>query len=184
LALDHLHLGNPRQAIALMEETQERVEKHALGAHRWRWSNHLNLYLSEALLATGEASRALQQADKALAQARGTGSVKYQAKALALRGEIFLEAGQRDEAVPELAEALALARRIGYPTLTWQAAHLLARAQAARGDTEGAARSARLALETMEQIAERIPDADLRRAFLSWRRVETAREDADRLLRG
>ena len=184
LGLDQLHLGNPRQAIAAMEETQERVEKHALGAHRWRWSNHLSLYLSEALLATGEGSRALQQADKALAQARGTGSVKYQAKALALRGEILLDAGRRDDAVRELAEALALARRIGYPTLTWQAAHLLARAQAATGDTEGAARSARLTLETMEQIAGRVPDDDLRRAFLSWRRVETAREDADRLQRG
>ena len=182
--LDQLHLGNPRQAIALMEETRERVEKHALGAHRWRWSNHLSLYLSEAWLATGEASRALQQADKALAQARGTGSVKYQAKALALRGQILLEAGQRDDAGRELAEALALARRIGYPPLTWQAAHLLARAQAATGDAESAARSARLSLETMEHIAERAPDPDLRRAFLSWRRVETAREDADRLLRG
>lgn len=184
LGLDQLHLGNSRQAITLMEETQERVERHALGAHRWRWSNHLSLYLSEALLATGEASRALQQADKALAQARGTGSVKYQAKALALRGQILLEAGQRDEASRELAGALALARRIGYPTLTWQAAHLLARAQAATGDTDGAARSARLALETMEQIAARVPDSGLRRAFLSWRRAETAREDADRLLRG
>jgi predicted ATPase/class 3 adenylate cyclase len=184
LGLDQLHLGNPRQAIAAMEETKERVEKHALGAHRWRWSNHLGLYLSEALLATGESSRALQQADKALAQARGTGSLKYQAKALALRGQVFLEAGQRDDAVRELAEALALTRRIGYPTLTWQAAHLLARAQAGTGDAEGAALSARLTLETMERVAERAPDADLRRAFLSWRRVETAREDVDRLLRG
>jgi class 3 adenylate cyclase/tetratricopeptide (TPR) repeat protein len=184
LGLDQLHLGNPRQAIVLMEEVRERVEKHAFGAHRWRWSNHLSLYLSEALLATGEASRALQQADKALAQARGTGSVKYQAKALALRGQIFLEAGQADDASRELAEALTLAGRIGYPTLTWQAAHLLARAQAATGDTEGAARRARLTLETVEQIAGRVPDTDLRRAFLSWRRVETAREDAERLLRG
>ena len=184
LSLDELNLGDPRRALALMEETQERVEKYAFGAHRWRWSNHLNVYLSEALLATGDSTRALEQADKALRQARGTGSLKYQAKALALRGQIFLEAGQRDDARRELAEALALARRIGYPTLTWQTAHLLARADAAAGRTEAAASSARLAAETLDLIAGRLPDAALRRTFLAWPRVNTVREDVERLLRG
>ena len=42
LSLDELNLGDPRKALALMEETQERVEKFAFGAHRWRWSNHLS----------------------------------------------------------------------------------------------------------------------------------------------
>jgi tetratricopeptide (TPR) repeat protein len=184
LGLDELNLGDPRRALALMEETQERVEKYAFGAHRWRWSNHLNLYLSEALLALGDTGRALERADRALHQARGTGSLKYQAKALALRGQILLEAGPRDDGRAELAEALALARRIGYPTLTWQTAHLLARADAAAGRTEQAVSAARLAADTLAQIAERLPDAALRRTFLAWHRVDTVREDVERLLRG
>jgi tetratricopeptide (TPR) repeat protein len=183
LSLDELSLGDPRKALALMEETQERVEKFAFGAHRWRWSNHLSAYLSEALLAIGERERALEQADKALRQARSTGSLKYQGKALALRGQIFLEAGQPADARRALAEALTLARRIGYPTLTWQAAHLLALAQAAAGDVERAVTAARLAADTLDQTAGRLPDAALRRTFLAWRRVNTVREDVERLLR-
>jgi tetratricopeptide (TPR) repeat protein len=184
LSLDELNLGDPRKALALMEETQERVEKFAFGAHRWRWSNHLSLYLSEALLAMDERERAMEQADKALRQARGTGSLKYEGKAHALRGQILLKAGQPADARRELAAALTLARRIGYPTLTWQAAHLLALAHAATGEMEEVATAARLAVDTLGEIADRLPDAALRRTFLAWRRVETAREDVDRLLRG
>jgi tetratricopeptide (TPR) repeat protein len=110
--------------------------------------------------------------------------VKYQAKALALRGQVLLEGGQPADARRELAEALALARRIGYLTLTWQAAHLLALAETRTGEREQAATAARLAAATLDQIADRLPDAALRRTFLAWRRVNTAREDVERLLRG
>ncbi|HEY7655029.1 MAG TPA: adenylate/guanylate cyclase domain-containing protein [Methylomirabilota bacterium] len=184
LGLDELYLGDARRALALMEETQDRVEKHAFGAHRWRWSNHLSAYLSEALLAIGDPARALEQADKAFRQARATGSVKYQAKALALRGQILLDADEREGASRELGEAVALARRIGYPTLTWQAAHLLARAHAAGGRPDQAVAAARLAADTLDQIASRLPDAASRRTFLAWPRVDTVREDVERLLRG
>jgi class 3 adenylate cyclase/tetratricopeptide (TPR) repeat protein len=183
LSLDELNLGDPRTALALMEQTQERVEKFAFGAHRWRWSNHLSLYLSEALLALDDRDRAMEQADKALRQARGTGSLKYAGKAHALRGEILLKAGRPADARRELIKALALARRIGYPTLTWQAAHLLSLACAAMGDLD-VATTARLTVATLEQIGGCLPDAAMRRTFLAWRRVETAREDAERLLRG
>jgi tetratricopeptide (TPR) repeat protein len=132
----------------------------------------------------GDRARALEHADKTLQQARGTGSLKYEAKALALRGQILLEAGQRDDARGALGEALGVARRIGYPTLTWQAAHLLARAEAAAGRMDEAAAAARLATDTLDQVVARLPDAASRRTFLAWRRVGTAREDVERLLRG
>jgi hypothetical protein len=47
---------------------------------------------------------------------------------------------------------------------------------------QGAATAARLTVDTLEQIADRLPDTALRQAFGAWRRVETAREDAERLL--
>src|SRR5262249_4192685 len=149
LSLDELNLGDPRQALALMEETYERVVKFAFGAHRWRWSLHLNAYLSEALLVTGEPARAMEHADRVLQQARRTGSMKYEARALGLRGQILLDAGRAADARGELATALELARKIGYPNLTWQAAHLLARAEGAAGRMEEAAGAARLAAETL-----------------------------------
>src|SRR5690349_23536121 len=52
----------------------------AFGAHRWRWSLHLNAYLSEALIVTGDSARALEHADRVLRQARETGSMKYEAR--------------------------------------------------------------------------------------------------------
>jgi hypothetical protein len=45
-----------------------------------------------------------------------------------------------------------------------------------------AVRSAHLTVDTVQQIADRVPDAALRRTFLAWRRVETAREDVERVL--
>ena len=43
--------------------------------------------------------------------------------------------------------------------------------------------AARLTVDTLEWIADHLPDATLRRTFVAWRRVETAREDVERLLR-
>jgi class 3 adenylate cyclase/tetratricopeptide (TPR) repeat protein len=184
LGLDELNLGDPRRALALMEETYERVVKSAFGAHRWRWSLHLNAYLSEALIVTGDSARALEHADRVLRQARETGSMKYEARALGLRGQVLLDAGQPAEARGELAAALALARRMAYPNLTWQTAHLLARAEGAAGRMEEAAGAARLAAQTLDELVARLPDAALRRTFLAWDRVGRAREDVERLLRG
>jgi len=184
LGLDELNLGDPRRALALMEETYERVVKSAFGAHRWRWSLHLNAYLSEALIVTGDSARALEHADRVLRQARETGSMKYEARALGLRGQVLLDAGQPAEARGELAAALALARRMAYPNLTWQTAHLLARAEGAAGRMEEAAGAARLAAQTLDELIARLPDAALRRTFLAWDRVGRAREDVERLLRG
>jgi hypothetical protein len=71
-----------------------------------------------------------------------------------------------------------------YPTLTWQAAHLLARAHAARGEAEAASEAARLAIATIETVSARAPELALRQTFLAWPRVQAARDDSSRLLRG
>ena len=160
------------------------MEKFAFGAHRWRWSIHLAVYLAEALRATGEADRALLEADRALVQARATGSTKYVARCHALRGEIALGARQWPQAEAELREALRIGQSIGYPTITWQAAHLLARARAGGASIDAAVAAARLAKETIDAVAARAPDAALRRTFLAWPRVERALDDLSSLERG
>jgi zinc-ribbon domain len=60
-------------------------------------------------------------------------------------------------------------------------AHLLARAQAEAGSLDDAI--ARRAVEAMDVVAARAPDSTLRKTFLEWPRVVTAREDLDRLIR-
>ncbi len=182
LGYDRLCVGEAGQALALLEETVGRVEK-GFGAHRWRWDMHVSAAIAEALLALGRIDEALPWIDRASSTARSTGSAKYLARCHALRGDIALRARRTREAVTDLGEALAIARRIEYPTLTWQAAHLFARAQAEAGRLDDAVATARLAAETIDRVAARAPEPALRQTFLEWSRVQAAREDLDRILR-
>jgi hypothetical protein len=70
-----------------------------------------------------------------------------------------------------------------HPTLTWQVAHSLARAEAAIGHTEAASAATRLARETIEAVAARAPASALRQSFLGWPRVTAALEDIAPYLR-
>jgi hypothetical protein len=129
--------------------------------------------------------------EKALVQARATGSLKYVGKAHLLRGRIALAAQDWTRAEADLREALDVARRIEYPNLIWQSAYSLADTLASRAQRERASRSkgdeasavAALAADTIRSIAERAPEAALRDTFLAWRPVQTALEDLERLRR-
>jgi hypothetical protein len=110
--------------------------------------------------------------------------MKYFGKCYALQGDIALRVRQWDRAAADLSEALKIGQQIGYPTLTWQAAHLLARAQAGENKVEEAFASARLAVETIDAVAARIPELALKQTFLAWPRVQAVRDDLDRLRRG
>jgi tetratricopeptide (TPR) repeat protein len=177
-----LQRGEPGAALTVFEEMVGRVEK-GLGSHRWRWDIRVSVGIAEALRALGRGDEALAWIDRALPTARSTGSAKYLGKCHALRGELAILGRRWDHAVAELGEALAIGRRIQYPTLTWQTAPLLARAQAEAGRLEEAAGTARLALDTIDLVAARAPEQSLRRTFSAWARVQTAREDMDRILR-
>ena len=191
LGFDYLHLGEPVKALSLLEETQRRAEA-GFGAHRWRWEMHVVAYLAETLIALDRPGEAVPQIERSLAAARATGSAKYIAKCHALRGEIAFAAGRWAEAEAEVAEALGIARRIGYQTLTWQCAHALSRVLAARGEHERGAcdrverawEMARLAADTIQSVAGRLPDPAMTAAFLSWSRVRAVQDDLDRLRRG
>jgi class 3 adenylate cyclase/tetratricopeptide (TPR) repeat protein len=188
LGFDHLQLGEPAKALALLEQTQRRAEA-GFGAHRWRWDMHVSVYLAEALIALGRPGDALPQIERALGGARATGSAKYIARSLALRGDIALAAGELTRAGDDLTEALGIAQHIGYPTLTWQCAHTLSRALVARAEanrgappdlTERAYEMSRLAAATIESVAERLSDPSLATAFRSWNRVQAVQQELDR----
>jgi tetratricopeptide (TPR) repeat protein len=182
LGFDYLHLGEPERALALLENTLSRAEQ-GFGAHRWRWAMHLCASLADTLLALGDPERALTQVERGFVEARATGSMKYVARFHALRGEIALTARQWSQAEVDCREALRIVRQISYPTLTWQAAHLLARSQAGQSHLEAAFASVQLAVETIDVVATRIPDPALREAFLAWPRVQAVRAEQDRLSR-
>jgi tetratricopeptide (TPR) repeat protein len=179
---DVVRRGEPGPALTLFEGMVVDVEK-GLGAHRWRWDMRLSVGIAEALLALGRGDEAVAWIERAASTARSTGSAKYLGKCHALRGDLAILGRRWDDALTELGQALAIGQRIEYPTLTWQAAHLLARAQAAAGRLEEAAGTARVAVDTIALVAARAPEPALRRTFNEWVRVETAREELDRILR-
>jgi class 3 adenylate cyclase/tetratricopeptide (TPR) repeat protein len=184
LGLDFLMLDGPRKALPHLETCLTRVDKLGFGAHRWRWSIHIATYLAKALLADDQPGAALAQAERAMAQARDTGSTKYIGWSHLLRGDIAIAERQWSDAERECAEALTIGRSIAYPTLIWQAAHSLALARSARGDHEGAGEAARLAVATIDTVAAHAPDPALRRTVLEWDRVQAARDTLDRIRRG
>ena len=92
-----------------------------------------------------------------LRQAEETGSLKYVGWFHLAQGELALRTGQPAAAVTELGRALEVARRIGFPTLTWQSAQRLAEAQAAGGCLTDAASAAILTAETIERLAAEAP---------------------------
>jgi hypothetical protein len=166
----------------MLEGLVGQVEK-GLGAHRWRWDMRVSVGIAEALLAVGRGDEALAWIERAASTARSSGSAKYLGKCHALRGEIAVLGRRWNDAALDLGEAVAIGRRIEYPTLIWQAAHLLARAQAEARRPDEVIVTARLALETIDTVAGRAPDTSLRRTFLEWPRVVIAREDLDPLIR-
>ncbi|HMH48683.1 MAG TPA: adenylate/guanylate cyclase domain-containing protein [Candidatus Acidoferrum sp.] len=184
LAYDHLNLDDVTSALELLEDSRVRIEKFAFGAHRWRWSIHLRVYLAEALLAAGRGEEALIPLEEALVQARATGCLKYVGKAHALRAQIAAGAGRWSDAERDAADAVRIGRDIAHPTLMWQAAHALARAQRETGRLDEASATARTIVDTIQSVAIRAPEPSLRDSFMNWSRVQAALETAERLRRG
>jgi tetratricopeptide (TPR) repeat protein len=182
LGFDYVHLGEPGKALSLLENTLSRAEQ-GFGAHRWRWLMHLCACIAETLLVLGAPERALAQVERGFVEARATGSLKYVARFHALHGEIALAARQWRQAETDGREALRIAQQMSYPTLTWQAAHLLARSQAEQSNLEAALASVQLAVATLDAMAARIPEPALRETFLAWPRGQAVRAERDRLNR-
>jgi len=184
IGLDYLAFGEATRAVSHLEETLTRVEKFGYGAHRWRWTIHATAYLAEALLAARDPAAALVQAERALAQARATGCLKYVGKCHALLGDIALAERNSSRAIEEFGGALDVARQLGYSPLTWQAAYRLASSEWAAGKQAEAFTHAQLAAETIAAITSRVPEPALRETFLNWAPVNEAQALLDRLRRG
>jgi tetratricopeptide (TPR) repeat protein len=182
VGFDDLALGEPQRARELFTHTVARA-RNAFGSHRWRWSIHLAFGLATVLLALDRDGDALAEIDRGLAEANATQSRKYIGWFLARRGEVALRAGDVATAADHFQRALEVARAIGYPTLTWQAADLLARAHIKAGDGEGAHAAAGLAQETIARIAESAPDPALCAALWQWPRVHAMQETVERARR-
>lgn len=182
IGFDELALRGPQPALELFEQTVERA-RTAFGAHRWRWSIHLSFGLATALMALDRDGDALAAVERGLAEAETTSSRKYVGWFHARRGELALRAGDARAAIENLQRAVTIAREIGYPTLTWQAADLLARAHAQSGAPDDARAAARLAKDTVAWIASAAPEPSLAESLWRWPRVHLMQETVEQTRR-
>jgi tetratricopeptide (TPR) repeat protein len=102
LGLDYHALGHREQALSYLNPTHDRVEREALGSHRWRWQIRLLIGLAELSYTTGAYDQALRYVDEGLKEAQRTSSQKYVALGWALRGKIIAKLGNAEVAGTDL----------------------------------------------------------------------------------
>ncbi len=172
VALDHLYLGNPEQALAQLMQIQGQVEQMNHGFHTWRWRLRL-LHaqgLSQLARQKPDAARAL--AGQGLELSRATSSSKYVALNQALLGNASLALGQKNAAVSALTSAVELADTVSYQPLRWDGRWSLATITAASGNDETARSWLHQAKQVINKIADGLDDISLQSTFIQSTSVQ------------
>jgi tetratricopeptide (TPR) repeat protein len=181
LGLDFLALGQSGRALSYLAPTLDRVDREAVGLHRWRWKIRLCLGLAELFYTTGEYEQAFRYVEEGLKEAQATTSQKYMALGWALRGKIVAKLGDTDTAGIELQQAFSLADQLQSPSLLYPIAYDLGQWHESAGNERDAAALYGKAKATTEQMATAVEDEALRSTFLQSALVQEIHERAARL---
>jgi tetratricopeptide (TPR) repeat protein len=181
IGLDYLALGNYERAVSYLVPTLERVEREALGSHRWRWKIRLFMGLATLSSTIGEYDQALRYMDEGLKEAQATSSQKYVALGWALRGKIAAKLGDSDTAGVELQRAFTLADQLQSPSLLYPIAYDLGHWYETTGKEREAAALYGKAKATIAQMATAVADEALRSTFLQSALVQEIHDRAARL---
>jgi tetratricopeptide (TPR) repeat protein len=181
IGLDYLALGHPERAWSYLVPTLERVEREAVGSHRWRWKIRLLMGLAKLSYTTGEYDRALPYVEEGLKEAQRTASQKYVALGWALCGKIVAKLGDTDTAGTELQRAFSLAEQLQSPSLFYPIAYDLGYWYETTGKEREAAALYSKAKATIAQMAAAVEDDSLRSTFLQSALVQEIHERAARL---
>ena len=181
IGLDYLALGQYERALSYLEPTLERVEREALGSHRWRWKIRLLIGLAELTYTTRAYEQALRYVEKGLREAQATSSQKYVAKAWALRGKIAAKLGDTEAGGAELQQAFGLTEQLQSPSLFYPIAYDLGQWYESAGQEQQAAMLYGKAKAAIEHIATAVEDQALRSIFLQSPSVQAIYERTARL---
>jgi predicted Zn-dependent protease len=146
---------------------------------KWRYAQHLMHSLGEAVLAAGDAKRALALADECLALAEPTDSKKNVVKGRRLRGQALMAQGKLEQAGEEIAAALELARDAGNPPQLWKSLAAAGDLSRGRGEEQEALASYLEAMSVVQTVAAGLSDRGLQAKFLSSQQVRIIREAAE-----
>ena len=125
--------GDAAGARDMLEELQREFDADTDPGEwmKWRYTMHLWMSMSQALLAAGDPDRALDLADRCIEQAEATRVKRYVSKGQRARGLALAALGRADEALTSIDVAIAVAEEMGGPEPIWQA--LAARAAVLAG---------------------------------------------------
>jgi tetratricopeptide (TPR) repeat protein len=123
--------------------------------------------IAELLLSEGTLDEALRQAETAASQAEQGGFRRATVSALEVRLRILLRLNRPADAVVLADEALRAAEVMHYLPMVWRIRTAKAQALTRLGNTAEAAQAYQAAAAVIQQLAQTIPDADLKHGFLS-----------------
>jgi tetratricopeptide (TPR) repeat protein len=181
IGLDYLALGHPERAESYLAPTLERVEREAVGAHRWRGKIKLSLGLAKLSYTTREYEHAFRYVEEGVKEAQRTSSQKYVALGLALRGKLIAKLGDTETAGTELQRAFSLADQLQSPSLLYPIAYDLGQWYETMGKEREVAALYGKAQAIIAQMAMAVEDEALRSTFLQSALVQEIQDRAARL---
>jgi tetratricopeptide (TPR) repeat protein len=172
---DYLLVGDLEQAQHYLEKVHWATQRRGKWGEewmKWRYSQHLYHSLGELWLIKGDAAQALECADECLQLAEPTMSRKNLVKGWRLKGQALGMQQRVQEAEAALDKALAIARELGNPPQLWKTYEALGELYERQGTSDRARSAYASALQVIEEVAERLPNQELKQTFLSARPVQ------------
>jgi tetratricopeptide (TPR) repeat protein/predicted Ser/Thr protein kinase len=128
---------------------------------------------AEIALGQGRWREALAQAELACTQAEESGCMLDYVAAVEVRLRALLELDRAEDVVPMAEGTIQVAQERGYRPLIWRMRAAKAQALEMLGDVEAAAGEYQTAAALIRELADNIPDMELRRGFMSNTRVSS-----------
>jgi tetratricopeptide (TPR) repeat protein len=173
--------GDPAKALNLLREVESSCAADATrGAEwmKWRYIQHLWASLSAAHLAVGDPAAALEYADRCLADAARTRSMRYLVRGREERARALAAQGAGDDSIADATEASHLADQIGSPTLRWRSRLTLGDVLGTADRQEDAAAAHAAGLQILEAVSGTLTDSTLRAGLLDSEEAVRLREGA------
>ena len=164
---DRLEVDGPQEALAELQQIEDRMASGDFGYHGWRWRIRLLHIQGLCHLRLHDPEQVLTLAAEGAALARRTSARKYIALFHELTGAALAQLEQWEEAAQELDEAVHEADAIECRPMAWQARVRLAQVCRALGDEQRAGALLEEAYAIVSAIADEVSDDGLRATFLS-----------------
>lgn len=167
VCLGVLHLGDPQQALILLDEIEEQINAGSFGFHNWRWRLRLLHARGLCFLALNEPAKALALAEEGLSLAETSVSRKYAALNHELMGKALAAMGNVDEAIEAMEKAVSLADAIQYQPIRWAGRHQLTELNHQKGREQEVEKTSSEAEHIIQTIASSLENENLRITFLN-----------------